>query len=40
MMVDPGVVYAGGEAVIGPITAFVQRLKLPEAANSRYRVIR
>jgi hypothetical protein len=39
MMVDPGVVYAGGEAVIGPITAFVQRLKLPEAANSRYRAV-
>lgn len=34
---DPGVTYAGGEAIVGPVKAFIRGLALPASAGNRYR---
>lgn len=36
LMLDPGTVYTGGEAITGPVKTFVQGLTLPAPASSRY----
>ncbi len=35
---DPGVIYTGGERVVGPVQAFLRRLGIPPAIAQRYRV--
>jgi hypothetical protein len=36
LLVDPGTVYTGGEAITGPVRAFVHGLRLPAQASHRY----
>jgi hypothetical protein len=36
LLFDPDTVYEGGEAIVGPVRAFVQGLALPAQASSRY----
>ncbi len=38
LIYDPGVTYAGGEAIVGPVAAFIRGQALPAGAGNRYKI--